>query len=166
MGNKCIMELTADTAILISEISKLPRGSEIYYASHFSNWLGRPIKRSEDISTMDTVYRRLRKDHDIVLSPIHGKGYKLLTHAEAVADKTQVEKARRAAKRRKEELATVQLAELNEIEKLHWAASVTQSHLIIETAKDKTTQRLESACNGAAEPLALAKAFDAIKANL
>lgn len=162
---KSIMEQSADTAVMILELSKLTRGTVIPYEK-FSEWLGRPVKRSIDLPTINTVIQRLKKDYGLVLDSIKGEGYRILSHEEVVKDESRTQRIRRMAKKRRQELVTVELSELDELGKLQWAAKSTQSYLIAEAASEKSVAKIAAACNGATEPLALSKALDAIKANI
>lgn len=163
---QAIAEISVDNRVLISEISKLQRGAVVTYAEHFTKWLGRPIRNREDLPNFGTAETRLREDYDIVLSVIRGEGYKLLSHTETVGNDSQMMRAFRASKRRKKELATVELSELNEQQKLEFVSKVTQAHLVIETCREKSLKKLEAAANGSATPLALGHAFEALKHNL
>lgn len=160
---KSIGELSATATVLVSELSRLQRGSVATYEENFTAWLGKPVKGSHDIPCIDTVKRILMRDYAIVLDSVHGVGYRLLTHNEVVASEAQTNRARHAARRRKKELGAVEFSQLEENNRLQWAAKLTQSHLIEEATKGKSLKNIAAACNGAQQPLALAKALDAIR---
>ena len=164
---KTIAELSADNAVLISELSRLERGSIVTYAGQFSKWLGRPIHNRADLPNFATVEKRLRSDYGIVLSVIHGEGYMLLTHEQTVGNDVQITRARRAAARRKKELATVDTSGLNEHQRLDYVCKLTQAHLVEEAGREKSLKKLAAvASNGATTPLALGHALEALKSNL
>jgi hypothetical protein len=163
---RAFADISADNAHLISELSRLDRGSVATYAEHFSQWLKRPVRNSHDIPNFSTVVRRLRSDYSIVLSVIPGVGYKLLTDEQTVRDDSQLTRSRRAASKRKKELATVDVGKLNDQQRLSHICKLAQAHLIEEAGREKSLQKLASATNGSANPLALTHALDALKKNL
>lgn len=159
----CIADQSADTRVLISEISRLERGTVITYEGHFSRWLGKTVSCSADIPTMNTVIKRLKADYGYVLSNVHGEGYKILTHSEVIADTTRRDRIRRHATLRGRDLDAVDVSTIDDTGRMRWAAERTLAHLVKDSTSDKSVKRLEGAVNGAAQPLALAKALDAIK---
>jgi hypothetical protein len=166
MSKKAIQELSADNAVLISELSRVTRGSTVTYTSHFTEWLGRPIRNRGDMPNFTTVETRLRTDYGIVLSVIHGKGYKVLTHSDTVTNDNQIDRARRAAARRKKELATVEVSELNDQQRLTYVCKVAQAHLVEEAGREKSLRKIAAVANGSTTPLALGHALEALKKNL
>lgn len=166
MTTKAIADASADTTLLISEISRLPRGAEITYADHFTRWMGRQIHNRRDLPTFPTVVKRLRADYGIVLSAIVGVGYKLLTDEQTLKDDHQIRRATRCASRRKKELATVDTGKLNDQQRLDYVGKVTQAHLVEETSRDKSLKKLVAAANGSTVPLALGHALEALRRNL
>lgn len=161
----CISEQSADTRVLVSEISRLERGSVVTFEGHFSRWLGRPVTRAADIPTIEGVKTTLLREYGYKLSSVRGEGYKILTPDEMVADETRRNRMRRHATMRGRELDAVEFSSLSEPSKAQWAAQRTLAHLVRDVTSDKSLKRLEGAvtANGAAQPLALAKALDAFK---
>ena len=166
MPNKSIAEMSYENSILVSEISRLERGTVATYAEHFSKWLERPIRCREDLPNFTTVITRVRTDYGIVLSSIAGTGYRLLTHEETVRDDHQTSRARRAASRRKKELACVETSALTDLDRQGFAVKLMQAHLIEESAGSKALKKITAAANGSTQPLALTQILDALKPGL
>lgn len=165
LKKKSIAEQHPDTAVLISSISRLERGSEITF-EQFSAWLGKTIKRLSDIPTYDTVKKRLRADYGLLLSPIPGVGCRILTNEQAALDGTRLVRAAHHAKQMKKDKATVDLGTLNQQQVQTVVGQLTIANVIEASAKQKTVERIAAAVNGATQPLALAQAFDRVKENL
>lgn len=163
---KAIAELSADSSVLISELSRMERGTVATYADHFSKWLGRPIRSREDMPNFSTVENRLLRDYQIHLSSQHGVGYLVCTHEQALKDNSRIERARKMARRRKLELSAVDASALpSEQARIELLGLVAQTHVVEQATSGKAATKLIAAVNGNT-PLALAKAFDAIKGNV
>lgn len=164
--HKAIAEISADAAVLISEISRMNRGDEITYAEHFTKWLGRPIRNRADLKTFATVVKKLRNDYGLLLSPIRGEGYRILTNEQAALDSTRLSKAARQAKLLKKEKATVDLSTLSQLQVQTVVGQLTIANVVEASAKQKTVERIAAAVNRATQPLALGHALDRLKENL
>lgn len=163
---QAIAELSADNAVLTSELSRMARGSEVTYATHFTKWLGRPIKNRADLKSFATVVKKLRKDYGLLLSPISGVGYRVLTNEQAAMDNTRLAKAARQAKLLKKEKATVDLSTLNQQQVQAVVGMLTIANVVEASAKQKTIERIAAAVSGATQPLALGHALERLKENL
>lgn len=162
---KSIAEQHPNTAVLISEISRLQRGDTVTF-EQFGKWLGKPIYRLSDVPNLQTVRTRLRTDYGLLLSPIIGIGCKILTNEQAALDNSRLTKAARQAKLMKKEKATVDLGQLKPDQVQKVVGMLTIANVVEASAKDKTVERITAAINGATQPLALGHALDRLKENL
>lgn len=160
---KTIGELSIDNSVLRSEISRLERGTEITFAEHFTKWLGRTIRTSEDLKSFATVRRALLRDYGLLLSSIPGVGYKILTNEQAATDSSRLSRIRKHARMIRKEKATVDLTKLNQLQVQGVVAQLTVAGVIESAAKEKTVVKIASGLNGATTPPALGHALEMLK---
>jgi hypothetical protein len=165
MANRSIAELSADAAILISELGKREKGSTVTY-EEFEKLIGYDVRNNRGI--LVTVKNRLLRDHELVLDSVPKVGYRILSDAEVVEGllRTDRERRRRAATKSKQKAAVVDMSKLNEMQKISYLAEVTVAHVVIDSSGDKSIKQLSLSLSGATAPLALNNALDALKKNL
>lgn len=166
MPRKALAEMSADNAVLRSEISRLPRGTDITFAEHFTRWLGRPIRTSKDLRNFGTVVNAVRNDYGLVLSTIRGVGYRILLNEEVAADESGMHRMRRQARRIKKSKATVDLGKLTAQQVQTVVAQLTIANVVESAAKTKNVERLAASVNGVTQALPAAIYFERMKANL
>lgn len=162
MEKKSIPELSADAAILIAELSKKEKGTDVPW-EEIERLVGWRLRNNQ--SVMGTVRNRLRRDHGLVLGTITGVGKRILTDAEVAEGELSKdrERRRRSAKKSKKKAAAVDLSNLNETQKLKLLGEVTAAHVVAEASETKSVAKIETQLNGAGTPMALNHALDAIK---
>lgn len=117
-------------------------------------------------SYISTVANRLRRDYGLNISNVRGVGYEILTDAQIVAGEMKRDRdhRRRSARRSKLKASTVDLSNLNEIQKMQLFSEVTSASIVMEESTDKSVKKINGQMQS--QPLAMAKALDNLKASL
>jgi len=165
MKTKQRYTLSADASLLISSISRKDRGDDITW-EWISSTVGWDVQKKS--SVMATVKNRLTRDYNYVLGSMRGVGYKILTHEEVVNGEMPNDRENRSksAKRSKRKAGTVDLSQLTETQKIQCLAEITSAHITIETSATRSIKQISQHLDGTSQPLAINKAFEALKHNL
>ena len=159
-----IKPISADAAILISEISRKNKGDQITWV-WMSSLVSREINGSS--SVMQTVHRNLLNNHDMVLKSITGIGYIVCDDVMVTTDIMSGDRhrRRRSAKRSMRRAQSVELDNLTEIQQLQCFGEIASAQVVISASTPASQKKMISQLGGETKPLALNKALMALIGN-
>lgn len=165
MFEKTRADKSAEKGILLAAISKKSKGDTVTW-EWMNEVAGFDIRTRRDV--IDWVRNRLLHDYSLVLHPIKGVGYEILSpvNVHRVAARKSREHIRRTAYKTRLKLQTVDLSELKEAERLPHLAEAEAAHIQYHAAKEQSVKLLANSLNGGGQKLPLANLLDALKPNL
>lgn len=140
MNPRPTFALSADTRLLIAVLAKAEVGDLIPY-EQLSSAIGKTVTGA--FPALQTVKRRMLRDHDMVFGVVWGKGLKRLSNSEIVSSgSADVEYIRRRANRSVERQMKADFDTLTAPEKTQFTAQVSVMASIAMMSKPKSLERI------------------------
>lgn len=165
MDMKPNVDRDADAGIMLADFSRRSAGDIITYED-IEKLIGWDIRRNR--APLNKARKWLLEDYGKVLTVVRNVGYRISTSHQIVEEELRKEREhrRRSARKSKAKAAVVNLSELTEELQLKCHQERWSAYIMQEAGTAKSLKRLGAILTGAAEPLALNKALDALKHNV
>lgn len=142
--SKTIAQISVDTEIIFKRITDLEIGETATY-QELSALIGRPIQ-GEAYGNLCTARRKAFNERQMVFGTIRNEGIRRLDDAgRLVAGRDQISRSRKAARKARRIVATVDPEKLSEDDRRTYESAVMTSTVLELVTKPSKQKRLESA---------------------